>query len=92
MVILTFFFKDDDAFSSDTAAGKLAWTIPPAANIFSNPLKQYSYFDFNNLPGGLPGAYPHPSGGIDYLTFDVDVASADFSIGCVGTAYTKCKF
>ena len=72
--------------------GKLAWTIPPAANIFSNPVKQYSYFDFNYLPDGLPGAYKLPSGGTDYLTFDVDVASPNFIMNCTGTAYTACRF
>lgn len=44
------------------------------------------------MPGGLPGAYPHPAGGVDYLTFDVNVANADFQIRCMGTDYTKCRF
>jgi hypothetical protein len=70
----------------------LAWTIPPAAEIFSRPFKQYTYFDFNNLPGGLPGAYPSPSYSTDYLTFGVDVASADFSIKCAASPFDRCKF
>jgi hypothetical protein len=80
---------DDDAFNSNPPAGKLAWTIPPAAEIFSTPTKKYSYFDFNNLPGGLPGAYPSPNGGIDYLTFDITITSLEYSPPCV-TSFGRC--
>jgi hypothetical protein len=83
---------DDDAFNSNTAAGLLGWTIPAAADIFSTPTRQYTYFDFNNLPNGLPGAYPSPSGGVNYLTFGLSVSSGDDSPPCYDPNFTRCAF
>jgi hypothetical protein len=50
--------------------------------VFSTPAHPRTYFDFNNLPGGLPGAFLSPTGGVDYLTFDVNIASAEYSPPC----------
>ena len=82
---------DDDAFNSNPPGGKLAWTIPPAADIFSTASKKYTYYDFNNLPEGLPGAYVSPNGGFDYLTFDITLASIEYAPPCYGS-FRNCQF
>jgi hypothetical protein len=60
-------------------------------DIFTRPNHPVTYFDFNNLPTGLPGAYPSPSGGIDYLTFDVEIASMEFAPPCY-SKWAGCHF
>lgn len=82
---------DDDAFNSNVAAGKVAWTLPSAMDIFSSPLKQYTYFDFNNQPDGLAGAYPSKNGGVDFLTFDISIASMEYSPPCY-SVFANCHF
>ena len=59
-------------------------------DIFSTPQKQYTYYDFFNDPNiGLPGAYTSPTGGTDYIVFDVSFASIEASPPCY-THFTSC--
>lgn len=63
-----------------TSNGLLAWTVPPAADIFSTPRRTYTYDDFNDYT--LPAAVTRTSG-VSVLSFELTLkTSTQSSIGC----------